>query len=136
MSNLKRIITGIAIGATIGYAINKIKQPEYTLKEKNNQTYLITKKPRNEYKIHKTPNTFYLGTLEHNLNGVKNTAYNYGLQLKENHIKELQQQQNELEQRINEQDKKIRRRRIFDKIDETKDKIKYWYNDLKRRQLE
>ena len=48
MSNLKRIIAGIAIGATIGYAVNKIKQPEYTLQEKNNQTYLITKKPRNE----------------------------------------------------------------------------------------
>ena len=136
MSKLKTTLTGLIIGATIGYTTNKIKQPEYTLQEQNNKTYLQATNTKKEYKIQETKNNFYLGSLEHNLKGVKKIAYQHGLYLKENKIQDILNQKKELEDKLKEQDQKIKRRRFFDKIDRTWDQIKYWYRETKRKQLD
>lgn len=79
MSSLKSVIGGILIGGVIGYGVNKLKQPEYTLNEKNNTTFLESKSVDKAYEVNKTQDNFYLGDLEHNLLGVRELAYMQGL---------------------------------------------------------
>lgn len=132
----KQILSGLIIGASIGYAVNKIKQPDYVLREKNNILEVQSRRLDKSYEIIRTNNTFYLGDFEHNLQGVREIAYRNGLEFKEQYVLQEQSKRKELELIVQEQNTKIRRRKFFDKLDETADKIKFWYQDLKRRQLD
>ena len=135
MSKLKTIALGLATGAIIGYTTAKIKQPEYLLKEKE-KTYVYSTKTKDKQEIHQQQNTFYVGNQEHNLEGAIQVAYQLGIGLKKQELEEKQQKIEYLEDKNKEQQKQIRNRRFFDRIDKLKDDINYWYQDLKRRQLE
>ncbi len=136
MSNLKTAVISLASGIAIGYSTQKIQQPQYTLTEKNNETYIKTTNIRDVPKIYEIKNTFYVGNREHNIQGAINTAYQEGYEKKDEELKKALNEKELLEDKIKDKNKKIRRRRFFDKIDEIKDNINYWYQDLKRRQLE
>jgi uncharacterized membrane protein len=143
MGYAKNIVAGLLIGAGVGYFSGKINQPSYTLHEKDESSYLFSKSNNKSYEIDEVSNNFYLGGFEHNLNGLRVVSYFNGLSEKKDELFDERQKNNDLEEKLNEQSQMIRRRRFFDKIDETKDKIdiirykiKLWYNDLKRRQLD
>jgi uncharacterized membrane protein len=143
MGYAKNIIGGLLLGVGVGYCSGKINQPSYTLQEKNESTYLFSKSNNKSFKINEVNNNFYLGDFEHNLDGLRAVSYVNGLSEKEDELFVERQRSNDLEDKLNEQTKKIRRRKFFDKVDETKDKIdktrykiNLWYKDLKRRQLD
>ena len=136
MSKIKTALTGIIIGSIIGYTASKIKQPEYTLREQNNTTTIYSKSQKESQPIYEASNIFFVGN---NLNNLEGALYltQHDITKKYSLLLDAEKQINQdLEKKLTDQTKKIRNRRIFDKIDETKDKIKFWYNDLKRKQLE
>lgn len=136
MSNIKTIATGIITGAIIGYSSAKIKQPSYTLTEKDNVTSIYSIKLREEQRIYETSNSFYIGNADHNTQGIIDISKEIGLRINENLLTKKEETNKKLEEQIKEQNQKIRNRKFFDRIEKTKDNIKYWYQDLKRRQLE
>lgn len=136
MSNLKTITVGLITGAIIGYSTAKIKQPSYTLKEKDNITSIYSQKNRKTERIYETPTNFYVGNADHNTQGIIYISREIGLQINKDILNEKEQTNKTLEQKLQEQNQKIRRRQFFDRIEQTRDKIKYWYNETKRKQLE
>jgi len=131
MSKTKNIIAGLLIGTTIGCISEKINSPMYNLNEIQDKTYLKSDKLNKKYEIIKLNNTFYLGDHEHNLEGVKEVAYHHGLMIKNEKNYQNQQENKELESMLQEQDIPIKEK-VLNKIQELNDKVKLWYQDLKK----
>ena len=136
MSKIKNATLGVLTGLIIGYASAKINKPEYTLKQENKQTYIYSKNQRNKQRIYEINKDIYVGNSDYNLERAIDLAYNMGFRENKKELQEKTKQYQELEQKLKESETKIRRRRFFDRIEKTRDKISFWYQDLKRRQLE
>lgn len=139
--SIKSTITGLLIGTLIGYYATKT--PKYALQETKKTTYLKNNKTHKKYEINTLNQDTYLGGLEHNLKGIKELAHQEGQKQIKKQLEQQEQRNRELEQilqeknkEIKEQQQKIKKRRTYDKIEETKEKITNWYNNKKRKTLE
>ncbi|MFW6310917.1 MAG: hypothetical protein ACOC1K_01900 [Nanoarchaeota archaeon] len=107
-NSIKTAVSGLLIGGLIGYGASKLRQPEYTLSEKNEVTYLKSENINKKYEINKVNDNFYLGDLEHNLQGVKDLAYKAGVE-QEDSLIHKNNIRDELEKIVEEKYKSIKK---------------------------
>ena len=136
MSKLKNAAIGLISGVIIGYSSAKMNAPKYSLFESKGIEHIYSNNQNKSYRIYEVENDFFIGSADYNMQGAVDLAYSIGFNLNKHLLDEKTRQYEDLEDKLKGSEKKIRRRKFFDKIDETRDKIRFWYKDLKRRQLE
>ncbi|MCC7574096.1 hypothetical protein KO361_00690 [Candidatus Woesearchaeota archaeon] len=143
MSNLRNVVSGLLIGGVVGYFVAKNNQPLYTLSEKNNINYLFSKNVKKAYELNEFSDNFYLGGVDHNLNGVRDLAYFQGFSFKEKELLIEKQRCDSLDIILEDSLDKLDKLRKIDKLDDIGEKINQGYQylrlkmrDLKKKMLE